>query len=299
MPKQILVITGPTASGKTYVAHQLALEKNLQIVSFDSRQLYKELNIGVARPPEKYLREINYHFIASHSIHEPLSAGAFANMCRQKINEILTKDNSVILVGGTGFYLKAILENTSSFPLKKNETRNFYLKLFNVHGLNYLQQLLKKKSKDWFNFIEISNPVRVLRALEILHEYPEALPQKITNAYFQNFDVRIFVLDLPREMLYENINRRVDEMMELGLKQEALDLAAYSECLPLKTVGYREWYEHKNAFDEEVVRLIKQNTRRYAKRQLTWFRHQLKDALFISQKSAEQVVHEIKSKLNA
>lgn len=299
MPKQILVITGPTASGKTYVAHQLALEKNLQIVSFDSRQLYKELNIGVARPPEKYLREINYHFVASHSIHEPLSAGAFANMCRQKIKEILTKDNSVILVGGTGFYLKAILENTSSFPLKKNETRKFYLKLFNEHGLNYLQQLLKKKSKDWFNFIEISNPVRVLRALEILHEYPEALPQKITNAYFQNFDVRIFVLDLPREMLYENINRRVDEMMELGLKQEALDLAAYSELLPLKTVGYREWYEHKNAFDEEVVRLIKQNTRRYAKRQLTWFRHQLKDALFISQKSAEQVIHEIKSKLNA
>jgi tRNA dimethylallyltransferase len=299
MPKQILVITGPTASGKTFVAHQLAQNKKLQIISFDSRQVYKELKIGVARPPDEFLREVNYHFIASHSIHDPLSAGAFAKLCRQKIQEILANDNVVILVGGTGFYLKAILEDTSSFPLKNTDTRKYYLKIFNEYGLNFLQKLLKEKSQDWFHFVETSNPARVLRALEILHEYPEALPQKITQGYFQNFDTRIFVLDLPREMLYENINRRVDEMMEQGLKQEALDLAAYSELLPLKTVGYREWYEHKNATDDEIVNLIKQNTRRYAKRQMTWFRHQLKDAVFISQTNPEQIIHEINRQLNA
>ncbi len=299
MPGQILVITGPTASGKTYVAHQLALEKKLQIVSFDSRQIYKELKIGVARPPDEYLREVNYHFIASHSIHDPLSAGAFAKLCRKKIQEILANDNAVILVGGTGFYLKAILEETSSFPLKNTDTRKFYLKLFNDHGLNYLQKLLKEKSQEWFNFIDISNPARVLRALEILQEYPDALPQKTTQRYFQSYDIRIFVLDLPREILYENINRRVDEMMVQGLKKEALDLAVYSELLPLKTVGYREWYEYKNASDEEVTQYIKQNTRHYAKRQRTWFRHQLRDAVFISQTDPEQIIHEINLQLNA
>lgn len=299
MPGQILVITGPTASGKTYVAHQLALEKKLQIVSFDSRQIYKELKIGVARPPDEYLREVNYHFIASHSIHDPLSAGAFAKLCRKKIQEILANDNAVILVGGTGFYLKAILEDTSSFPLKNTDTRKFYLKLFNDHGLNYLQKLLKEKSQEWFNFIDISNPARVLRALEILQEYPDALPQKTTQRYFQSYDIRIFVLDLPREILYENINRRVDEMMVQGLKKEALDLAVYSELLPLKTVGYREWYEYKNASDEEVTQYIKQNTRHYAKRQRTWFRHQLRDAVFISQTDPEQIIHEINLQLNA
>jgi tRNA dimethylallyltransferase len=299
MPGQILVITGPTASGKTYVAHQLALEKKLQIVSFDSRQIYKELKIGVARPPDEYLREVNYHFIASHSIHDPLSAGAFAKLCRKKIQEILANDNAVFLVGGTGFYLKAILEETSSFPLKNTDTRKFYLKLFNDHGLNYLQKLLKEKSQEWFNFIDISNPARVLRALEILQEYPDALPQKTTQRYFQSYDIRIFVLDLPREILYENINRRVDEMMVQGLKKEALDLAVYSELLPLKTVGYREWYEYKNASDEEVTQYIKQNTRHYAKRQRTWFRHQLRDAVFISQTDPEQIIHEINLQLNA
>lgn len=299
MPKQILVITGPTASGKTYVAHQLALEKNLQIISFDSRQIYKELCIGVARPPEKYLKEINYHFIASHSIHNPLSAGAFARECRQKITEILVKDDAVILVGGTGFYLKAIFHDITQYPLKDFSTRNFYLKLLKEHGLEYMLQLLKEKSPEWFNVVQKSNPARVIRTLEILHEYPNALPKKTTCDYFQNIDIKTFIIDLPREVLYENINQRVDEMIKKGLKQEALSLKEFSELLPLKTVGYREWYENKNASDEEIIQIIKQNTRHYAKRQLTWFRNQMRDAVIITQKDAEFMVHEIKRKLNA
>lgn len=298
MQKTILVIAGPTASGKTLVAHHLAKTLRTEIISFDSRQIYKELKVGVARPPEEFLSELPYHFIASHSVLHPLSAGQYGLECRTVLKERFRHHSFMVMVGGTGFYLRAAIHPLPHYSLLSIQTREHYLLLQKQHGISYLRELLKKKSPVWYEAIDTNNPARVLRTLEIIHEYPDALPQH-GNTYplEENMHIINILLLPPREILYNNIHQRVDKMIQDGLKDEALSLRHLSGLPPLKTVGYREWFDHTEKSDSEIIMLIKQHTRHYAKRQITWFKNQMKNPFIIRETDKEIILKKINSLL--
>ncbi|MCX8080275.1 MAG: tRNA (adenosine(37)-N6)-dimethylallyltransferase MiaA [Bacteroidia bacterium] len=297
MPKKILVIGGPTASGKTEIAYRLAQKLKTENISADSRQIYRELKIGVARPPDEYLSHVPHHFIASHSIHEPLSAGRFASECRMKIETLLNKYDTLILVGGTGFYIKSVFNRLGDYPLKSVQTREYYNEIRLKQGTEYLLQMLKEKSKLWFDVTDKKNPARIQRALEIVHEYPDAVPDENLPEYDFNAKIYYFLILPPKEKLHQNIRHRVLQMAQSGLKEEAIMLKQYKHLPVLKTVGYREWFENDGKSDEEILGLIEKNTRRYAKRQITWFMNQWTNKFIISHTSVESAVNEIFSVL--
>jgi len=291
MEKTLVVITGPTASGKTELSLELAVHFQTHILSADSRQLYKELKIGVARPPDEYLQKVPHHFIATHSIFHPVSAGQYARECKKKIEELFQEHDILILAGGSGLYIKSVLNGLDAWSEVKTETRNFFNQLKEEKGTEYLRELLFKTSPEWFNAIDNRNPARVQRALEILHDNPGISPpdhsdKKNTSSVFRTL---IFVIDEIRSVLYTNIEMRVDKMIEQGLKEEAMQWKNYKHLPVLRTVGYREWYEYEGNPDEYIIEKIKQHTRNYAKKQLTWFRHQFPEAEWIKKTEKDKI----------
>src|SRR5690606_9050992 len=276
-PKYVIVVVGPTAVGKTKVAIELAQYLNTEIISADSRQCYREMNIGVARPSEEELQAAPHHFIASHSIHQPFTAADFEEQALQKAQEIFSRKDHLILAGGTGLYVRAFLEGLDEIPDVPEDIRKLIQESYNKNGFDWLQHQVQEKDPLFFANGEIKNPHRLLRALEVV----EATGKSILHFQTKEKKTRPFQtiqigLELEREVLYNRINQRVLTMMEMGQEAEARSLFPYRHLTALQTVGYAELFDHfegKHSL-QRAVELIQQHTRQYAKRQLTWFRRQ-------------------------
>jgi tRNA dimethylallyltransferase len=275
MKKQVIMIAGPTAVGKTALAIQLAKQFQTKIISADSRQCFKELNIGVAKPSAAELQAVQHYFINSHSVHEQVNAATFEQYALQKTEELFHQHDTVIMVGGTGLYIKAFCEGMDFIPAIDEDIRKQLQSEYEANGLGWLQQQLITKDPLFAQQGEMQNPQRMLRALEVVTGTGQSiLSFKTGTQKKREFSLIQIGLELPREELYSRINLRVDDMMQAGLENEAKQLQALQHLNALQTVGYAELF---NYFDgkftyHEAVNKIKQNTRHYAKRQMTWFK---------------------------
>lgn len=275
MKKTCIVIAGPTAVGKTTFAIQLAQHLNTQIISADSRQCFKELNIGVARPSEEELQMVTHYFIASHSIQEEVNAVVFEQYALQKINEIFNHHDTAVMVGGTGLYIKAFCDGIDELPPINETIRQKIIEGYNQSGLVWLQNEVAEKDPVYFAKGEIKNPQRLMRALEVKISSGRSIMEFQTKQKKQrDFDIVKIGLELPKEQLIQNIHNRVDAMMEQGLLNEVTALQPYKHLNALQTVGYRELFDHLDGLAslESAIERIKINTRQYAKRQMTWFK---------------------------
>jgi tRNA dimethylallyltransferase len=287
----VIIIAGPTAVGKTAVAINVAKHFGTEIISADSRQCYKELNIGVARPSEEELTEVKHHFIASHSIHEKVTAITFEQYALEKAEDIFSHHNIAVLVGGTGLYIKALTDGLDLIPDIPTDVRNSIIEQYDSKGLSWLQEEVRRLDPAFHEKGEIKNPQRLMRALEVVRFTGQSILQYRANEKTTRpFNVVKFALSLPKEKLHENINTRVDQMMEHGLLEEVRSLIPYKHLNALQTVGYKELFDYFNGETTiaDAVEAIKKNTRQYAKRQLTWFRKD-KDYQWI-EPSAEAVL---------
>ncbi len=272
---RIIVVTGPTAVGKTAVAIELAKYFQTEIISADSRQCFKELGIGVARPSEQELETIVHHFIASHSIHDEVTAVTFEQYALQKAKELFTQNNVIIMVGGTGLYIKAFCEGFDAIPEIEPLIRQEICDNYEKNGISWLQNQLKEKDPAFYQSGEMKNPQRMMRALEVIESTGNSiLFFRKGKKLKREFSVTKIGLELPKDELVSRINRRVDKMMEEGLLHEVIGLSPYKSLNALQTVGYSELFNYLDGKIslEEAIERIKINTRQYAKRQLTWFR---------------------------
>lgn len=251
-----------------------------EIISADSRQCYRELRIGVARPTDAEREAVPHHFIANHTIHEPITAAGFAKEASQYVHFILEQHDHVIVCGGTGLYIKALVEGLDAIPEVPSEIREQVVQLYTEKGIDSLRTELQTRDTRSGDYIDLHNPQRMMRALEvILHtgEPIHAFQQNSTSPLVFNGDpveLEYRILHPEREELYQSINERVDRMMQEGLEQEVRDLYPYRQLSPLQTVGYQELFDYLDGkcTHEEAVEKIKQHTRNYAKRQITWFK---------------------------
>lgn len=275
MQPTIIIIAGPTAVGKTSFAIEVAKHFQTEIISADSRQCYREMKIGVARPTDAELAEVKHHFIASHSVTEDLNAGSFEKFALAAADEIFQKNSVAVMTGGTGLYIKAFCEGIDPMPEVPDTVRQEVIKNYEQKGLIWLQKELQIKDPAFWDVAEKQNPQRLMRALEVFNATGQSI-MVFRNAQKAERPFRIIKigLDLPKEQLHERINLRVDQMMADGLLPEVMSLLPFRLHNALQTVGYRELFHFLDgeSTQEEAVNQIKNNTRQYAKRQLTWFR---------------------------
>ncbi len=277
MKKTLLVIAGPTAVGKTALCVEMAKSLHTQIISADSRQFYQELSIGTAKPSIEEQDGVKHHFIDSHSIHDYFSPGDFEREALQVLTNLFQSHDVVILTGGSGLYLKALMEGLDDMPDVDLDLRADLKHRLSVEGLEKLYIQLKDLDPDYAAQVDPQNPQRVVRALEVClstgKSYTSFRNQQKADRPFEMIKI---CLDRPREALYARIDMRMDHMLEAGLVQEAKDFEAFQDRYALKTLGYKEVYGFfRGEYDQtEMVRLLKRNSRHYAKKQLTWFRHQ-------------------------
>lgn len=275
MKKTVLIIAGPTAIGKTALAIQLAKQFNTEIISADSRQCYKEITVGVAKPSVEELQEVKHHFINSHSIHENLNAASFEEYALKAAAEIFQQQDIAVMVGGTGLYIKAFCEGMDEIPTVDETIRKQLQDDYQHQGIEWLQQQLQTHDPLFAKEGEMQNPQRMLRALEVVLSTGQSILQfRKGEKRKRDFSIIKIGLDLPREELYQRINHRVDMMMEYGLLEEAKSVYPLRHLNALQTVGYRELFDffEGNSTLEQAIDKIKQNSRHYAKRQLTWFK---------------------------
>lgn len=273
--KTVIIIAGPTAVGKTAVAIRLAKYFETEIISADSRQCFKELSIGVARPSEQELKEVPHHFIASHSVQEELTAATFEQFALQKINELFQVNDIVVMVGGTGLYIKAFCEGLDLIPEIDPAIRQEIVRSYEASGINWLQEQLEKKDPLFSQAGEMQNPQRMMRALEVVESTGQSiLSFRKGEKVKRDFNIIKIGLELPKAELHSSIHMRVDNMMEAGLLEEVKRLVHFRNLNALQTVGYAEIFEYidDNISLEKAIEAIKTHTRQYAKRQLTWFK---------------------------
>ena len=277
---KLIVIVGPTAIGKSDLAIYLAEKYNADIFSADSRQIYKEMHIGTAKPPEADKCRVKHHFIDIVSVKDTYSAGHFAQELRSELNLYFHHKSIAILVGGTGFYINAALFGLDDFPDVPESVKTHISELYSNGGLSLLQSMLAAKDPDYYRIVDTNNPMRLIRALEIIEYTGKSYSEFLKGDFVKpEFQIVPLVLDMPRSILYERINLRVDMMMEVGLVNEVRTLLDLKTLPALNTVGYTELFDYlegKTDIDT-AVELIKRNTRRYAKRQLTWFKNKYPD----------------------
>lgn len=271
----LISIVGPTGIGKTSLSVHLARAFNTEIISADSRQFFREMHLGTAVPSAEELTAAPHHFIQHRSIQENYSVGDFERDALEKMEELFQKHRLLIMVGGSGLYVKSVLEGLDNFPEVDPAIRAALNEKALQTGLIPLQEQLKEADPETFAKIDINNPHRVIRALEICmgtgKPYSSFLHKGKSSRNFKAIKIGLIA---PREVIYDRINQRVDLMLKDGLLQEARDLFPQKELNALNTVGYKELFEHfeGNKSLEEAVEEIKKNSRRFAKRQLTWFR---------------------------
>lgn len=277
MKNKLIVIEGPTGVGKTAYAIDLALQYNTEIISADSRQFYKELTIGVARPSLDELAAVPHHFIAHISIHQYYSVSIFEQEVLAKLQELFEKHPIVIMVGGSGLYVNAVCKGIDDLPDPSPELRADLKLLYETEGLEALQKMTRELDPVYSLEVDMNNPKRLLRALEVCK--CSGLPfssLRTKNQKKRNFEIERFAVNRPKDLLYDRINQRVDIMLEQGLEQEVQSLVNFQDLNALHTVGYKELFAHyKGEISfEQAITDIKTHSRRYAKRQLTWLRAQ-------------------------
>ncbi|MBS1558020.1 MAG: tRNA (adenosine(37)-N6)-dimethylallyltransferase MiaA [Bacteroidetes bacterium] len=272
--RQLIVIVGPTAVGKTAAAISIAGKLKTEIISADSRQFFRELNMGTAKPSPEELKKITHHFINNKSIYEDYDAGQYGREALALIDKLFQQHHRLVMVGGSGLYIKAALEGFDEMPQVNPLLRVEILKNYQAQGLAWLQQQVQEADPDFYKSVDQQNPQRLMRALELLqttHQPLKKLHKKKKTEH--SFEIIKIGLNLPREMLYQRINSRMDAMIASGLFEEARQLYPFRNLNALQTVGYREIFDFMDGLYgyDEAVRLLKRNSRRYAKRQLTWF----------------------------
>ena len=273
--KTVIIIAGPTAVGKTAVAIEVAKHFDTEIISADSRQCFKEMNIGVARPSENELQEVKHHFIATHSIHDEVTAAVFEQYALSKTDELFQLYDTIVMTGGTGLYIKAFCEGLDAIPEIPLQIRSKISKKYELGGLQWLQNEIKEKDPLFYQSGETQNPQRMLRALEVMEATAHSILHFQKNKKVERgFVIKKIGLELPKEELTERINMRLNKMIKTGLPDEVKSLLPYKKMNALQTVGYAEIFEYleDKISLEKAVAEIRIYTRQYAKRQMTWFK---------------------------
>jgi tRNA dimethylallyltransferase len=277
LKKNLIIIAGPTAVGKTALSIELAKHYSCPIISADSRQFYKEMSIGTAKPNVEEMQGVAHYFIDNISIHDTYNVGQYEREAIECIESLFKQHNTLLLVGGSGLYINAIINGVDEFEEIPSEIREQLIKDFEEKGLSFLQEELKSKDAVYYNQVDLNNPQRMMRALEVcIHTQKPYSSFRKKEKKERTFNTINLLINTEREVLYQRVNKRVDKMMEQGLLEEVKNLYPNKHLNALNTVGYKELFDFmddKITF-EEAVNLIKQNSRRYAKRQLTWFNHQ-------------------------
>ena len=275
MNNTLIVIQGPTGIGKSRLSIQLAKYFNTEIISSDSRQIFKELSIGTAVPAPEDLKTIPHHLIHSHSIQENFNASRFENEALAIITTLFRQYQAIIMTGGSMLYVDVVCKGIDDQPDVDPEIREKINREFEEHGIEYLRMKLKKLDETYYHQVDLKNPKRLIRALEVClmtgKPFSSFRTEKIKKRPFQILKIG---LNTDREKLYAQINQRVDQMMEAGLEEEARNIYPFKHLNPLNTVGYKELFAY---FDgkitrENAIELIKRNSRHYARKQLTWLR---------------------------
>lgn len=296
MTNTLISVVGPTAIGKTALGIKLAKHFNTEIISADSRQFYKEMNIGTAVPSNEELNAAKHHFIQHKSIKENYNVGDFERDAILKLKELFSQHSNVIMVGGSGLYVKAVTEGLDYFPAIDAKVRTELNKRLKIEGLETLQEQLKSLDEITYNSIALDNPQRVIRALEVCIGSGQPYSSYLTNSRKQrNFKTVSIGLDAERSVIYDRINQRVDIMVKNGLIEEAEKLYKHKSLNALNTVGYKELFDHfeNNITLDSAISEIKKNTRRFAKRQLTWFRKNSEIKWFNYNVNVEDIIQHI------
>ena len=273
--KNLIIILGPTAIGKTALAIKIAQELNTEILSSDSRQFYKELSIGTATPSLKELEKIKHHFIQHISVKEKYNIGKFEKEALSKIKDLFKNKDNIVMVGGSGLYIDAICKGIDKIPEIPLDIRQKINSEFEEKGLEWLQNKVQEIDPEYFQYVDKKNPQRLIRAVEIFTGTSKKLSslQKKKNKK-RDFNIIKIGVKMERDLLYNRINNRVDKMIENGLIDEVKSLISYRKYNALNTVGYKELFDYIDGVNnlENSISMIKQNTRRLAKRQITWFK---------------------------
>ena len=271
---KLIVITGPTAVGKTSVAIEAAKTLRTEIISCDSRQMYREMRIGTAVPTEEELAAVPHHFIGNLSIRDYYNVSMFEQECLQLLDQLFTKYPAVVMTGGSGLYIDALCKGIDDFPTVDAEIRRTVTGWHQTGGIEYLRRQLKILDPEHHTKVDLRNHKRIMKAIEVSLQTGKPYSSFLTAQERKRpFEIEKTVINRPREELFDRINRRTTQMMEEGLLKEAEALYPYRHLNALNTVGYKELFAYMDgAYDlETAVELIRRNTRRYAKRQLTWF----------------------------
>ncbi len=291
--KTLIVLTGPTAVGKTSLSIELAEELDTEIISADARQFYKELKIGSAAPSEAELRRVKHHFAGNLSIDNYYNAWIFENEALKVINYLFTSKDYVILTGGSGLYIDAVCQGIDALPDVDPETRNKVKQIYRQEKLPGLRRILKKIDPVYYENVDLTNPNRIMRAIEIYITTGKTLSQFYSekNPQQRPFKIVRLILNRPRQELFERISKRTDEMIRRGIVEEAWGLFSRRHYNALNTLGYKEIFAFfSNVYPLAVaVDKIKTNTRRYAKRQLTWFK-KYDDAIWLHPGDKEKII---------
>jgi len=271
----IIIIAGSTASGKTALAIKLAQYFNTSIISADSRQCFKELNIGVAKPTKEELSSVKHYFINSHSIHDNVTAQVFEEYALHATAEIFEQNTVAVMAGGTGLYIKAFCQGLDDIPEIDENVRINVIDNYQKHGLGWLQNQVQVNDPEFWKIAERQNPQRLMRALEIKIATGKSVTQfRKGEIKKRPFNIIKLGIDITKEQLHRNIDSRTNQMINEGLVKEAASLNAFRNINALQTVGYKELFDYFDGklFLDEAIEKIKINTRHYAKRQITWFR---------------------------
>lgn len=271
---KLIILTGPTGIGKTDLSINIASQLHTEIISCDSRQMYRELQIGAAPPSTEQLAMVKHHFIGNLSITDYYSAGRFELDAIKLLDNLFIKYDKVLMVGGSGMYIDAIVQGIDDLPTANPEIRSQIMQRLETEGIETLRAELKNLDPDYYETGDIVNPKRVLKALEVIAQTGKTYSSQRTGQAKQRpFDIVMVGLTMERQQLYNRIDSRVDTMLEAGLEAEARNLYKYKHLNSLNTVGYKEFFGYFDGeYDfDEAVRLIKRNSRRYAKKQMTWF----------------------------
>ena len=283
MGKTLIVIAGATGSGKTDLSIHIAQHYQAPIISTDSRQFYRGIPIGTAQPDAEQLKAVEHHFIASRELQDDFNCGAYEQEALARLEELFKEHDTVVAVGGSGLYIKALCEGMDDLPEVESSLRTSLAEELKAVGVEAMAERLRELDPAFYEVVDRKNPARVLRALEVCISTGKPYSAQRTGKRRERpFGIVKIATDMDRAVLYERIDRRVDIMMEQGLEQEAREVYHLRELNSLQTVGYREMFDY---FDgtitrEEAIELIKRNSRRYAKRQLTWFRRDTEFAWF-------------------
>ncbi|MEO1655981.1 MAG: tRNA (adenosine(37)-N6)-dimethylallyltransferase MiaA [Bacteroidota bacterium] len=295
----LLVILGPTAVGKTTLSIRIAQKFQTEIISADSRQFYREMNIGTAKPNANELAQVPHHFINSHSIHEDYNVGQYEKDVMHLLEQKFKEKPLLLLTGGSGLYIRVVTEGMDEMPETHSEIRAALMKTYQDSGLSPLLEELAQKDPMYYDQVDRANPHRIIRALEVCRStgktYSSFRKQKQKERPFHIIKIGLY---RERELLYQRIEQRMDLMLEQGLEAEARALYPFRSHLALQTVGYQEFFPYfENQYDwDECVRLLKRNSRRYAKRQLTWFRRDPEIHWFEAHQE-EQILRTIQEKI--